>query len=387
MIFILNMAFYVFSTIQYQNEIDRQYDALYTMSAHLATEENYDTLEIYLEHYTHTNQVLILFTDMDQQIIFTNDIDSILKNKQIVYYNEVPVGYMAVSFESSRLNSEITYGFIGLNLISISLFLIGMFILFNYLNKESNRIDTDLNNIENPEETINYIEMDHLRKKLQTSNAQKLKQKSIYEAHIKSLAHDIKTPLSVIQIYTESLANKKLDFNDEILADLHEEAKKIERIIPKFIEANYSELPYQQDISLYIEDYVKRYHEIFETKNIEMKTELGTMLVMISDTDLERLIEHLTFNAFYYSKPKTKVVIKTISQLGQLIIRDEGIGMTAQTIENILKGPFRSEEAKALNEKGSGIGYQIIMEMMNRLNAHINIYSEVGKGTEVVITF
>lgn len=128
MIFILNIAFYIFSNIQYQNEINRQYNALYNMSAHLSTEENYDTLEIYLEHYTHTNDVVIRFTDINQTVIFTNDTNNLLKRYDAVYYDDMLVGYLAVNFESSTLGREITYGFIGLNLISLTLFLFGIYI-------------------------------------------------------------------------------------------------------------------------------------------------------------------------------------------------------------------------------------------------------------------
>jgi len=193
--------------------------------------------------------------------------------------------------------------------------------------------------------------------------------------------------LSVIQIYTESLKNRKLEVNNEILSDLHEEAKKIENIIPKFIKGNYIELPYLQDITLFICDYVERYREIFETKKLNVVTKLEPLSVKISDLDLGRLIEHLSFNAFYYSDDASNVFIVTSTKHRQLIVEDEGIGMNKETIEHILAGPYRTEKAIKMNEKGSGIGYQIILDIIDRNNAKVEIKSEVDKGTKVIVSF
>ncbi len=386
-IFLLNIAFYIFSNIQYQKEIERQYDALNIMTAHLSTEENYETLEIYLEHYAHINDVIIYYKDMNQNTIFSNDVDQILRNEKEVMYEGTPVGYLAVSYQNSTLGREITYGFIGLNFISITLFIIGVNVLFRYLKKENQHIISDLDNLENPNKSIKYFEIAKLQKKLIESSEQKDRQKKIYESHIGSLAHDIKTPLSVIQIYTESLKNRKLEVNNEILSDLHEEAKKIENIIPKFIKGNYIELPYLQDITLFICDYVERYREIFETKKLNVVTKLEPLSVKISDLDLGRLIEHLSFNAFYYSDDASNVFIVTSTKHRQLIVEDEGIGMNKETIEHILAGPYRTEKAIKMNEKGSGIGYQIILDIIDRNNAKVEIKSEVDKGTKVIVSF
>jgi len=324
---------------------------------------------------------------MNQNTIFSNDVDQILRNEKEVMYEGTPVGYLAVSYQNSTLGREITYGFIGLNFISITLFIIGVNVLFRYLKKENQHIISDLDNLENPNKSIKYFEIAKLQKKLIESSEQKDRQKKIYESHIGSLAHDIKTPLSVIQIYTESLKNRKLEVNNEILSDLHEEAKKIENIIPKFIKGNYIELPYLQDITLFICDYVERYREIFETKKLNVVTKLEPLSVKISDLDLGRLIEHLSFNAFYYSDDASNVFIVTSTKHRQLIVEDEGIGMNKETIEHILAGPYRTEKAIKMNEKGSGIGYQIILDIIDRNNAKVEIKSEVDKGTKVIVSF
>jgi signal transduction histidine kinase len=386
-IFILNIAFYLFSNNQYQKEIARQYDALYNMTAHLSTEENFGTLIIYLEHYTHNNDVTIHFKNITEQTIFSNDFDAKLQNYEAVYYDDILLGYIAVNFESSKLSKDILYGFIGLNLTSIILFAFGMYILYKFLRNENTKLRLDLNHIETESSVFSYKEIKQLHVQLMNSQIQREKQRSVYESHIKSIAHDIKTPLSVIRIYADSLVNEKLNPTKEVFLDIQVETVKIMNLIPKFIELDYVELPYIQDVSLFINRYANKYKEIFESKQITITLELERLSINISDKDLERLIEHLLFNAFYYSNPQSNISISVHNKNRKLVVEDEGIGMTNETILNILKGPYRSVEAMKLNEKGSGLGLQFVKDIVQRLGANLQIDSVVGHGSKITIQF
>ncbi|CCV65504.1 Sensor histidine kinase [Paracholeplasma brassicae] len=386
-IFILNIAFYLFSNNQFQKEIARQYDALYNMTAHLSTEENFDTLIIYLEHYTHNNDVTIHFKNITEQTIFSNDFDARLQKYEPVYYDDILLGYIAVNFESSKLGIDILYGFIGLNLTSIILFAFGMYILYKFLRNENTKLKLDLNNIESESSVFSYKEIKQLHLQLMNGQIQREKQRSVYESHIKSIAHDIKTPLSVIRIYADSLVNEKLNPTKDVFLDIQAETVKIMNLIPKFIELDYVELPYIQDVSLFINRYANKYKEIFESKHITISLELDRLSINISDKDLERLIEHLLFNAFYYSNPQSNISISVHNKNRKLVVEDEGIGMTIETIQNILKGPYRSVEAMKLNDKGSGLGLQFVKDIVQKLGANMQIDSVIGYGSKITIQF
>jgi hypothetical protein len=386
-IFLLNIAFYFFSNDQFQKEIGRQFDALYKMTAHLSKEENLQTLEVYLEHYSHTNDVIIHFKDDDGVSVFSNDDEHLLQRFEKVYYDDILVGYIAVNFESSSLSKDMLYGFIGLNLLSFTLFAFGVVMLFKFLKKENSKIKNDLLHIGVEDSIFTYREIMTIHEELISNRAQRDKQKNTYEAHIKSLAHDIKTPLSVLKIYADSLINDMLEPSKEILNEMKEEVGKISDLIPKFIEQDYNELPYVQDISIYISKFVKKYREIFDSKKISIETYLESLKLNISDKNLERLIEHLTMNAFYYSKHNSTIKIIVDEQTRTLVIEDNGIGMSKETIQMIMKSPFRAKEAMILNEKGSGIGYQIIHDIIKHTGARIHIESEIDHGTKVSVHF
>lgn len=387
MTFFLNIAFYLLSNSQFQNEIERQYQALYLMTSHLASEEDSNTLVIYLEHYTHTNDVILSYQNHDHEYVFTNDDSGFLTQFESVYYEDELVGYLAVNFETSKLGKDMLYGFIGLNLISMILLLMGMSILYRFLKLENIKISRDLKSIDIESTQFSYREVAQIHDHLIANQKQKDRQKMIYESHIKHLAHDIKTPLTVIQIHIDSLINDKVSSTHEIMSDMQEEIKKISDIIPKFIEHDYIHVPYVQDISIFIKHYVEKYKEIFESKQMKIEYELEPLMLNISDRDLERLIEHLTFNAFYYSKQQSTLKMTVRRTECKLEVQDEGIGMTQETIEKILEGPYRTQEAMLMNEKGSGIGFQNIKEVVSKLRGRMQIESIIGQGTKISIFF
>lgn len=87
------------------------------------------------------------------------------------------------------------------------------------------------------------------------------------------------------------------------------------------------------------------------------------------------------YKGYYYD------TISVQNKTRRLVVSDEGIGMTSETIINILKGPYRSEEAMKFNEKGSGLGLQFVKDIVQRLGANLQIDSVVGHGSKITIQF
>lgn len=385
-ILIFNTAYILIINLQYQQESKRQYEALTTMVSHLST-DSHQALIGYLEHYTHIHQVTITVLGLNDELIYTNDDFHIIGNYQIVRYEGQPVAKMGVDFESSQLSSDYGYGFVIINAVLFVLFLGVLISLRQYLNKWVVLIKKDIEQLNINEAHFYFTEFDHVHEKIALEQEEKQKQKHVYEAHIQSLAHDIKTPLTVIDIYTESILNHQMVVTENIISDIQDETKKIAEIVPKFIETDANELSYQQNIASFIFNYHQKYKEIFQIKQIEFDVTLEPLQVNISNQDLSRLMEHLTFNAFYYSNPNTRIHVSTSNQNRTLIIQDQGIGMSQETVHDILKGNYRSEVASMYHQQGTGIGYRIIMEIINRIHATIDIVSEINQGTKVTIHF
>ena len=108
---------------------------------------------------------------------------------------------------------------------------------------------------------------------------------------------------------------------------------------------------------------------------------------------LRQVILNVLSNAYKYSKPGNAVSItlalpsdpqaageNTVS----LIVRDEGIGMTAAQLERIFERFYRADASGAV--PGTGLGMTIVKEIISALSGEINVSSMPGKGTTVRLT-
>lgn len=385
-IVLFNTVYILILNYQYQQESKREYGALVTMVSHLST-DSHEALIGYLEHYTHIHQVTITVLTMNDEVIFTNDDSQTIDHFETVDYQGTMVAKIGVDFETSQLSMDYGFGFVIINVVLFCLFIIILWSLRRYLSRWVILIKHDVDQLNTKQPKMYFSEFQAASDQILLEEEEKQKQKAVYESHIQSLAHDIKTPLTVIDIYTESILNHQMVPTDEIIADIHTETQKIAKLVPKFIETNTNDLVYNQDISVFIRQYHRKYKEIFQIKLIEFDITLESLQVMISNQELSRLIEHLTFNAFYYANPKSHIHVSTSNQNRTLVIQDQGIGMTEETISAIQKGTYRATDASKYHQQGTGIGYRIVMDIIKRLDAKITISSTIGVGTTVTIYF
>jgi signal transduction histidine kinase len=68
-----------------------------------------------------------------------------------------------------------------------------------------------------------------------------------------------------------------------------------------------------------------------------------------------------------------------------IIVTDNGVGMTADQIKNIMADQFIISSANIDNRKGNGLGYLIIKDLVKMMGATLHINSEKGNGTSVSV--
>jgi signal transduction histidine kinase len=110
---------------------------------------------------------------------------------------------------------------------------------------------------------------------------------------------------------------------------------------------------------------------------------------------LKILIYNLVTNAIHFSENGSITVNARETEKKIIIsVSDEGVGMTADQIKNIMADQFIVSSANMDNKKGNGLGYLIIKDLLKMMNALLSINSEKarpddpfgrGKGTTVYV--
>ncbi|MBN2087205.1 PAS domain S-box protein [Candidatus Peregrinibacteria bacterium] len=102
-----------------------------------------------------------------------------------------------------------------------------------------------------------------------------------------------------------------------------------------------------------------------------------------------QIINSLLSNAMRYSPKKETITIsiKPKKSNFDIIVSDNGIGISKEDQKKLFTKFFRSDEAKKLDTSGSGLGLYIVKKLIGVCNGKLKIKSDVGKGTIVTVTF
>jgi len=384
---LMNVVLIILANFLYNRDINREYTSMVELISHLAYYEDHTMIQAYLEHYEHTQHVVVAFKDDENHMIYPSIIeDTSLRFEPVMYQNQV-VGYVYIDFQNSFLNWDYLVFIFIFNGVMI---LIYSFILF-YVHQSMQRLmDTWKDELSHLGDSSYSFEMDLIQEAhddLVKTMAQIKHTQDVYNMHIKRLAHDIKTPLTTSMIYLEGLLNKRWSYDDKIAQEMMNELRAIDQIVPQFITSDVQQIACVQDLSITIRSMIPRYREILMTKAITISTKLESLEVKISHQNLQTILDHLIFNAFYYSKPNQTIWIESIAQTRTLIVKDQGIGMDQETINQLTQKTCRGPQANQYYAKGTGMGYMIMGKLMTEIHANMQIESQIELGTTIIITF
>lgn len=384
---IANSAFYFISESQYNKQVEREKQSYLIMMVHLITMEDIETAVVYSEHYYHIQGIKISFYDREDILIFMSEENPNTSLKDELYSDEdVYLGSVYYDDESSVLGLELTEGIIILNSISLLLFISFSIILFKYLNNWYRLLEKDFELIGSENKTFNFSDLEELNTRLVGLIEKEKYLREKQREYTRSVAHDFKTPLTVIRAYIEGVSLKRIDFNEEAYKDILEEIDNLDKLIPYFIEEELDCETKELKVKDYLIEIVERFKKAFISKDLSIHLDIEDIDVNISKIDLTRILDVIISNAFYYSK-KGGVIKISFDKEKVLTVKDNGIGMNAKTLELIKRGYFRAKAAYQYNKKGSGLGLRMVADIIERLGYDLEIISKENLGTEVIVKF
>ncbi|MFH1625395.1 MAG: GAF domain-containing sensor histidine kinase [Pseudomonadota bacterium] len=208
--------------------------------------------------------------------------------------------------------------------------------------------------------------------------------------------HQIRSPLNAIRSmlktvtggYVGGLTDEqrqlltRTDRRAELLGNLINDILKFDQDIKaikrtKFLGLNPSKI-LKQVVELYQAQAIE--------KGIEFKVAIEeTGNIMIGNQELlDEIFTNLISNAVKYT-PQNGIISINLSMKGgdQVLfeISDTGIGISEEDIPRLFGEFFRAENAKAIDESGTGLGLVIVKEVIDRLGGSIEVKSTVGEGT------
>ncbi|MCK8824664.1 two-component system histidine kinase PnpS [Fuchsiella alkaliacetigena] len=208
-----------------------------------------------------------------------------------------------------------------------------------------------------------------------------------------NVSHELKTPLTSIKGYTETLlTNQQADFetNQQFLQIINDEADRLEQLISELLDLAELE---SRDSSLAAVDLEEVLTDVLmiispkaTSKEISLEVDLPTDIAKVkgSREELNRLYTNLIDNAVKYTPAGGQVKIEVEEQADQVwtYISDTGIGIPAEDLERIFERFYRVDKTRSRKLGGTGLGLSIVKHIIKNHQAEIEVESEVGVGTE-----
>ena len=217
---------------------------------------------------------------------------------------------------------------------------------------------------------------------------------SSMEDHIHMLAHDLRTPLTIISGHAELLRLmfrhtetwEKVQFNTESIINATGQLKQMMEELVEIGRLESGQVTLHQDLVClpdFLEDFLRHRRSIAsEYRRVRLHLSRDLPAVRIGRRHLERFLENLVGNALKYSPAVQPVEIAAVCENGQicLCVRDYGQGIDPEDLSNVFKRFYRTSSAKR-KTSGTGMGLYITKSLIECYGGSIRAESEAGKGS------
>ena len=205
-----------------------------------------------------------------------------------------------------------------------------------------------------------------------------------------NVAHELRTPLSVIRGELEGMIDGLLPADREHMQSLYEEIGRFRRIIEGIEEVSRAEASSltlsksNVELKAFLTNIAERYRKIFAEKGVGLELVCEKEIMIHADPDsLSQIMINLLSNAIKATETGGGVSISAGRTDKALLIEiaDNGCGIKEQDL------PFIFERFYRVAEGGLGLGLTIVKELVAANGGAVTVRSEYGKGTVFTLTF
>lgn len=211
---------------------------------------------------------------------------------------------------------------------------------------------------------------------------------------ISNITHELKTPLTSIRMFAESLMMGRIKSEKsqkDYLSVVISESERLKRLINNILEFSKMEKekqeyhPVEVRLSDILLSAVSDMNYWLEEKGFTLMTEIDRNLIVSVDADkIHQVYTNLLSNAIKYSGDSRKISIRLFRNSNEVIteIEDEGIGIAKDNLAKIFEEFYRVEQRESGDITGTGLGLTVAREITESHGGKILVDSEIGKGSK-----
>jgi len=215
---------------------------------------------------------------------------------------------------------------------------------------------------------------------------------------VANVSHELKTPLTSIKGFLETLLEGALDDkenNRHFLIIMQNHTERLNKLVDDLLSLSHLE---SKEILLK-KDFFSLYQQVakvitncgaqLKKKKIEIKNELPVDLSVNADRDkIEGVVTNLIDNAIKFNIESGTIRIYSQDQNGniKIIIEDSGIGIPEKDMPRIFERFYRVDKARSTELGGTGLGLSIVKHIVELHGGNVGVESVEGLGSKFWFT-
>ena len=211
---------------------------------------------------------------------------------------------------------------------------------------------------------------------------------------VHNISHELKTPLTLIRLYGETLQRKENLTNEE-KKDCYEiitkESERLSHLINNVLDFSRIEMGRKEfdlkkgNLAVVIQDTLESYRYHLEKKGFAIHKDIAQDLpeMNFDGEAIASVLINLLSNAMKFSPKEKEVTVKLFRDDGNAVIQvaDKGIGISPKEVTKIFQRFYQSKNKIASETRGSGLGLTLVKHITEAHNGKIQVESEIGKGS------
>jgi two-component system sensor histidine kinase VicK len=219
-----------------------------------------------------------------------------------------------------------------------------------------------------------------------------------------NVSHELKTPLTSIKGYTETLLDSALEdkvMAHDFLSIINSETDRMNRLVKELLQLSRLDAKQQKwdkqnvDIISLVRMAAKKMGMLARNKKQQLNFFGGgpggsadPLVVNIDRDRIEQVVINIISNAIKYTKEGGRIDIDIIRGKGwvHISVLDNGVGIPEKELSRVFERFFMVDKARSGGAGGTGLGLSISKQIVEEHGGSIRMESEYGRGTKVTIS-
>ncbi|MBW7934438.1 MAG: HAMP domain-containing protein [Gemmatimonadaceae bacterium] len=221
---------------------------------------------------------------------------------------------------------------------------------------------------------------------------------SVRRDFVANVSHEMKTPLTVIRGFAETLADDDppADTRRQFAQSIAAHTRRMQRLVDDLLDLSRIEsggwvpAPQAVDLAAVLGDDISAARAVADRKGIRLDVSLDeTARVAFADpTALRQIVGNLVENALRHTTRGSVTLRTTRDDAGVTVsVSDTGCGIAAEHLPRIFERFYRVDPARSREEGGTGLGLSIVKHLADAHGGRVQAESTLGEGTTIRVWF